>query len=285
PRRPRSSFFKCFCFPRFVYSLVSRLRHSFITGSTGTTGSSTGSTGTTGSTAGSTGTSSNTTGSSGSTGTDTTDNSGSTSSDTTDTSGSSSSSDTADDGWIAVDTDDNITIWTYTGSGSTGGSSGSTSSGSSSNGTSGSSGSTSSGSSSNGTSSSSGSTSSGSSSSGTSSSSGSTSSGSSGTSAGSSSTAATDSSTIIEGISSRYISESELYGYDLSQLRLIRNEIFALNGRMFVSEDLQEYFSKKTWYVPIYTPEEFDADLFSHLNEYEKANLNLILAYEESLGG
>ncbi|MCD7735420.1 MAG: YARHG domain-containing protein [Lachnospiraceae bacterium] len=91
--------------------------------------------------------------------------------------------------------------------------------------------------------------------------------------------------TIISGISSRYISESELYGYSLEELRLIRNEIFALHGRMFKSEDLQEYFNQKSWYVPLYTPEEFDEDLFSHLNEYEKANLNVILAYEEALGG
>ncbi len=54
---------------------------------------------------------------------------------------------------------------------------------------------------------------------------------------------------------------------------------------MFQSEDLQEYFNQKSWYTPLYTPEEFDADLFSHLNEYEKANLNVILAYEAALGG
>lgn len=169
------------------------------------------------------------------------------------------------DGWVAVDSDDNITIWTYQGSGSSGSSSsGSGSFGSSS---SGSAGSGSDGFGSDGSSSSAGS-----------------SGGASGSSA-SSGTAVSDSDTIISGISSRYISESELYGYSLSELRLIRNEIFALHGRMFNSEDLQEYFSQKSWYTALYTPEEFDANMFSYLNEYEKANLNVILAYEESIGG
>ncbi|MCD7761723.1 MAG: YARHG domain-containing protein, partial [Lachnospiraceae bacterium] len=127
--------------------------------------------------------------------------------------------------------------------------------------------------------------SSGSSSSGGSSSGSSGSSSSGGSSSGSSGSTSSGADTIISGISSRYISESELYGYSLSELRLIRNEIFALHGRMFNSEDLQEYFSQKSWYTPLYTPEEFDADLFSHLNEYEKANLNVILAYEAALGG
>ncbi|MCD8348540.1 MAG: YARHG domain-containing protein, partial [Lachnospiraceae bacterium] len=155
-------------------------------------------------------------------------------------SSTSNSSGSTSDGWVVVNSDDNITIWSYQGtSGSS--DSGSTSSGSSSSG----------------------------------SSSGSV----------SSDVSVSDSDTIISGISSRYISESELYGYSLSELRLIRNEIFALHGRMFQSEDLQEYFNQKSWYTALYTPEEFDANMFSYLNEYEKANLNVIIAYEESLGG
>ena len=90
---------------------------------------------------------------------------------------------------------------------------------------------------------------------------------------------------ILWGISSRYISESELYNYSEGQLRLIRNEIFALNGRMFKSQDLTDYFSQKSWYVPIYSPEEFDANMFDYLNDYEIANLEVILNYEAALGG
>ena len=95
----------------------------------------------------------------------------------------------------------------------------------------------------------------------------------------------TPSDVIIQGISSRYIGEEELYNYDAGQLRLIRNEIFALNGRIFESQDLRDYFSQKSWYVPTYDPEEFDANMFYYLNDYEEANLNVILNYEAALGG
>lgn len=95
----------------------------------------------------------------------------------------------------------------------------------------------------------------------------------------------TPSDVIIQGISSRYISEEELYNYDAGQLRLIRNEIFALNGRIFNSQDLRDYFSQKSWYVPKYPPEEFDANMFYYLNDYEEANLQVILNYEAALAG
>lgn len=97
--------------------------------------------------------------------------------------------------------------------------------------------------------------------------------------------ASTPEDVILWGISSRYIGEEELYNYDLGQLRLIRNEILALNGRIFESQDLRDYFSQKSWYVPTYSPEEFDANMFYYLNDYEEANLNVILNYEAALGG
>lgn len=116
-------------------------------------------------------------------------------------------------------------------------------------------------------------------------------SGSSGNGSGSGSTdggsgdAQTPSNVIIWGISSRYIDESELYNYDAGQLRLIRNEIFALNGRIFKSQDLRDYFSQKSWYVPTYAPEDFDANMFYYLNDFEEANLEVILNYEAALAG
>lgn len=90
---------------------------------------------------------------------------------------------------------------------------------------------------------------------------------------------------ILWGISSRYIDESELYDYSAGQLRLIRNEIFALHGRIFRSQDLRDYFSQKAWYVPTYDPDEFDANMFDYLNDYEAANLKVILNYEAALAG
>ncbi len=90
---------------------------------------------------------------------------------------------------------------------------------------------------------------------------------------------------VLWGISSRYIDESELYNYDAGQLRLIRNEIFALHGRIFRSQDLADYFSQRSWYVPTYDPDEFDANMFDYLNDYEEANLKVILNYEDALAG
>lgn len=84
---------------------------------------------------------------------------------------------------------------------------------------------------------------------------------------------------------SRYIDESELYNFSAGEIRLIRNEIFARHGRIFNSADLAEYFSRKAWYVPTYSPEEFDVHMDSYLNDYELANLKVILNYEDALAG
>ena len=97
--------------------------------------------------------------------------------------------------------------------------------------------------------------------------------------------AATPDDVILWGISSRYIDESELYNYSAGQLRLIRNEIFALHGRIFRSQDLRDYFSQKSWYVPTYDPDNFDANMFDYLNDYAAADLKVILNYEAALAG
>lgn len=104
---------------------------------------------------------------------------------------------------------------------------------------------------------------------------------------GGSSTTYTDfwSDSIFPDTNCRYIDESELYIFSASELRLIRNEIFARHGRIFTSSDLAEYFSRKAWYVPTYSPEEFDAHMDSYLTKYELANLEVILKYEDALSG
>jgi hypothetical protein len=58
-------------------------------------------------------------------------------------------------------------------------------------------------------------------------------------------------------------------------LRLMRNEIFARYGRPFGSEDLHQYFTKKSWYKvnPDYSDE--------LLNEIDRQNILLIREVEE----
>lgn len=76
---------------------------------------------------------------------------------------------------------------------------------------------------------------------------------------------------------SRYLSMEDLEGLDINTLRLARNEIFARHGRLFQSEDLNEYFSNQPWYHGYLSAEEFDDSV---LNNYERTNLDLIRSLE-----
>ena len=61
-----------------------------------------------------------------------------------------------------------------------------------------------------------------------------------------------------------------------------KNEIYARNGRMFLSEELQNYFLQQDWYNPVIPAEEFADD---RLNAYEQANADLLSRRESELGG
>lgn len=80
-----------------------------------------------------------------------------------------------------------------------------------------------------------------------------------------------------------YYSSSDFGGLSDWELYVARNEIFARHGRAFRNADLARYFSRKSWYVPRYSSEEFDS-MPSPLNDYEKKNADALLAYEKSIG-
>ena len=82
---------------------------------------------------------------------------------------------------------------------------------------------------------------------------------------------------ILEGSDTRYLTASELSGMSKEELRLARNEIYARHGRMFSSEDLQNYFNSKEWYYGTIPADQFDEEI---LNEFEKENLILIKEIE-----
>ena len=65
-----------------------------------------------------------------------------------------------------------------------------------------------------------------------------------------------------------------LFHYNLEELRLIRNEIFARYGYKFKSEDLQTFFKSKDWYTPILD------HVTDKLTELEKLNIQLVLNVE-----
>lgn len=69
-----------------------------------------------------------------------------------------------------------------------------------------------------------------------------------------------------------YTSE-ELMDFSKDELRLIRNGIFALNGRAFVEEDLHNYYSQFDWYNPLPNGTVVD---YSSLNEKQRKNVDCI---------
>lgn len=65
---------------------------------------------------------------------------------------------------------------------------------------------------------------------------------------------------------------------DLTQQAI--NEIYARHGYIFGGEYYDKLFRGFKWYVPMYEPDKFDN---GWLNEYEKANLNLLTNYRNDL--
>ena len=73
---------------------------------------------------------------------------------------------------------------------------------------------------------------------------------------------------------------AEVSGISKDQLRIGRNEILARHGRRFNDQALQQYFDSKSWYNGTISPDEFDANLDSRLNDVERANIEIIKKYE-----
>ena len=62
--------------------------------------------------------------------------------------------------------------------------------------------------------------------------------------------------------------------YSKTQLKIMRNEIFARHGYIFKSEEMKSYFEKRSWYRPE------KEDVTNDLTELEKLNIQLIQQYE-----
>lgn len=78
--------------------------------------------------------------------------------------------------------------------------------------------------------------------------------------------------------SERYLTKEELSSFNVDEIALIRNELFAKNGRIYEEGAYKSYFEGKSWYNPI-SP---DINMYD-FNEFDKANFKLILQIEESL--
>jgi len=75
------------------------------------------------------------------------------------------------------------------------------------------------------------------------------------------------------------LSKDDLVSFSPSELRIMRNEIFADYGYIFKSEDLSSYFTSQKWYKPRYK------DVLEKLTEIEKYNIQLIAQEERRNNG
>ena len=73
----------------------------------------------------------------------------------------------------------------------------------------------------------------------------------------------------------RYFTAEDFADCPEDILVLAKNEIYARHGRMFLDREIYKYFLTRMWYEPTHAPEEFDE---SCLNEYEKANIELLVS-------
>lgn len=77
-------------------------------------------------------------------------------------------------------------------------------------------------------------------------------------------------------LTQRRITDDDLRGMSKSDIRLLRNTIYALHGRKFISPELTAYFSQFSWYRP--TKTEID---ISDLSQTEQYNITFLKAREQ----
>lgn len=75
--------------------------------------------------------------------------------------------------------------------------------------------------------------------------------------------------------SRRLLTDADLRTKSKSDLRIMRNEIFAGHGYIFKTSEMKGYFDKQTWYRPRYS------NVSGKLTDIENENVRLIQAYEK----
>ena len=82
---------------------------------------------------------------------------------------------------------------------------------------------------------------------------------------------------------SQYITQADLAPLTRDEVVLVRNEIYARYGYTFSDPDIRAYFEAQSWYHPV---EGVNASTFNTavFNDYERTNLETILAYEREMG-
>ena len=75
----------------------------------------------------------------------------------------------------------------------------------------------------------------------------------------------------------RPLNRADIIGMTADELKLLRNQFYAIYGRAFDTESLRDYFSEKPWYIALISPSEFDDSVFTLL---EKRNIEFLKAIE-----
>lgn len=74
----------------------------------------------------------------------------------------------------------------------------------------------------------------------------------------------------------RKLVPQDLKGLSSSELRLMRNEIYARHGYLFVSADINRYFMSQSWYIP----RSNNSAVLKELSAIERYNIEFIRGYE-----
>lgn len=89
---------------------------------------------------------------------------------------------------------------------------------------------------------------------------------------------------ILAESNTRYYSEEEIEELTDREVLFALNEIYARRGRIFTGEEFRRYFESKSWYKGTIPAEEFDANQNERFNEYEKANISLLVKVAQERG-
>ncbi len=84
----------------------------------------------------------------------------------------------------------------------------------------------------------------------------------------------TDSQNPYAWLKERLATENDLIGKTKADIKKMRNTIFAMHGYIFKSQDMKEYFSKKTWYKPQ------KENVNSELSTIENKNIQFLKSHE-----
>ncbi len=90
---------------------------------------------------------------------------------------------------------------------------------------------------------------------------------------------------ILDFTSQRAVTDADLAGLSLAELRIARNEIFARHGRQFKDPLLNQWFYSKSWYLRLpckYAPDYFDKNHPNPLSSLEAKNADYIMSYERN---